>query len=152
MWISGGGEGREVTPTGNFLSSWVSKPELVPSRHSPKWAPAAPRILPRPADVSPTQPGEGEGFWTAQRWEPAGDRGWQGRSEGHFPFWTSFKNFPPHLHPLQIGFAVLPRRGHLDLLSHHQAPETGLDALLRILIKSLQLPYEVGPNLNPIFK
>lgn len=80
-----------------FLSSWVSEPDLVPSRHCPKWAPAAPWILPRPADVSPTQPGGGEGFWTAQRWEPAGDRGWQGRSEGHFLFWTSFKNFstPP---------------------------------------------------------
>lgn len=125
-----------------FLSSWVSKPELVPSRHSPKWAPAAPRILPHPADVSRHSQEEVRG---SGQWEPAGDRGWQGRSEGHFSFWTSFKNFPPHLHPLQTGFAVLPRRGHLDLLSHHQAPDTVLNGA-----KCSSYIFSVNPCRHPL--
>jgi len=59
-----------------------------------------------------------------------GGLGWGRGREGHCSLWPSLKkNFQPHPYPPQIGFAVLQARGHLHLLSPHQAPGTVLSTL-----------------------
>lgn len=125
LWISGGGEGRELMPTGNFCQAGSPNQSLF---HLGT-APSGPLQLPgscltlqmkdnRNKATEPGVRGSGQHRNGNQQGAGAG----RGEVPGISLSGQALKKFPPGPHPLQIGFAVLPRRGHLDLLSHDQAP------------------------------
>lgn len=136
LWISGCGEGGEVMTTGLFFFLVGSLSQFVPLGHSPPqvgccWSPPCLLTLETKNRVTKEKVvrGPGQPRQTQSRSRDQQGLG-GGGGEGHGSLWPSLKkNFQPHPYPWRISFAVLPRRGHLHLLSPHQAPGTVLSTL-----------------------